>query len=57
MKNETRPLIEVDQRGRISLKKYATADIYLLDVEDDGTLILTPASVVVRPSSQDAAKI
>lgn len=36
-------LIELDDRKRVSLGKYATGTRYLLTTEPDGTLILTPA--------------
>lgn len=55
MKNETRPLVEVDQRGRISVRKWADATLYLLDKEPDGTIVLTPATVVPATAKGAAA--
>jgi hypothetical protein len=39
-------LLEVDSRRRISLGALATSDRYLVEVEDDGTIVLTPAVVM-----------
>jgi hypothetical protein len=41
-----RSLLEVDSRRRISLGSLAEHDRYLVDVEADGTIILTPAVVM-----------
>ena len=41
-----RSLLEVDSRRRISLGALATHDRYLVDVEHDGTIVLTPAVVI-----------
>jgi hypothetical protein len=43
-------LLEVDARGRISIGSVATHDRYLVMVEDDGTIVLTPA--VVMPAAE-----
>ena len=43
-------LLEVDARKRISLGSIAKHDRYLAHVEDDGTIVLTPA--VVTPLTQ-----
>lgn len=42
-------VLELDSRGRISLGKLAQHDLYMAEVEDDGTIILTPAVVMPRP--------
>jgi hypothetical protein len=39
-------LLEVDSRKRISLGSLAQHDRYLADVEEDGTIVLTPAVVM-----------
>jgi hypothetical protein len=44
--NEGQSLLEVDSRRRISLGPLAKHDRYLVVVEDDGTIILTPAVVM-----------
>ena len=46
MDYETQSLLEVDSRRRISLGSLATHDRYLVDVEEDGTIVLTPAVVM-----------
>jgi len=38
--------LEVDARRRISLGALAEYDRYLADVEEDGTIVLTPAVVM-----------
>lgn len=43
---EQRSLLEVDSRRRISLGPLAGHDRYLVDVEDDGVIVLTPAVVM-----------
>jgi hypothetical protein len=43
---ERKSLLEVDARRRISLGPLATHDLYLVEVEDDGTIVLTPAVVL-----------
>lgn len=43
-KSET--LLELDSRRRVSLGTIAKHDRYLANVEDDGTIILTPAVVM-----------
>jgi len=44
--DERQNLLEVDSRRRISLGPLATHDRYLVAVEDDGTIVLTPAVVM-----------
>ena len=39
-------VLEVDSRRRISLGSLAEHDRYLVDVEQDGTIVLTPAVVM-----------
>jgi hypothetical protein len=39
-------LLEVDARQRVSLGRLATAQRYLAEVEDDGTIVLMPAVVM-----------
>jgi hypothetical protein len=39
-------LVELDSRRRVSLGKLAAHDRYLVRVESDGTIVLTPAQVV-----------
>lgn len=46
MRTEKTTLLEVDTRGRISIGSLATHDRYLVEVEDDGTIVLTPAVVM-----------
>jgi hypothetical protein len=46
MSVERRGLLELDSRRRISLGSLATHDRYLVDVEEDGTIVLTPAIVM-----------
>jgi hypothetical protein len=44
--SERRSLLELDSRRRISLGSLATHDRYLVEVEEDGTIVLTPAVVM-----------
>jgi hypothetical protein len=46
MGTDRKSLLEVDTRRRISLGPLATHDLYLVEVEDDGTIVLTPAVVM-----------
>lgn len=39
-------VLEVDSRRRISLGPLAEHDRYLVEVEEDGTIVLTPAVVI-----------
>ena len=39
-------LIELDSRSRASLKQIAKHERYLVEVEGDGTIVLTPAVVM-----------
>jgi hypothetical protein len=41
-----RGLLELDSRRRVSLGALATYDRYFVEVEDDGTIVLTPAVVM-----------
>jgi hypothetical protein len=43
---EHRSLLEVDSRRRISLGSLAEHDRYLVEVEEDGVIVLTPAVVM-----------
>jgi hypothetical protein len=43
---ERRGLLELDSRRRVSLGSLATHDRYLVEVEEDGTIVLTPAVVM-----------
>ena len=43
---ERRSVLEVDSRRRISLGTLAEHDRYLVEVEEDGTIVLTPAVVM-----------
>ena len=43
---ERQSVLEVDSRRRISLGTLAEHDRYLVDVEEDGTIVLTPAVVM-----------
>lgn len=43
---EQRSLLEVDSRRRISLGSLAEHDRYLVEVEADGVIVLTPAVVM-----------
>jgi hypothetical protein len=45
-KEGTKSLLEVDARRRVSLGLLAEHDRYLVEVEDDGTIVLTPAVVM-----------
>jgi hypothetical protein len=44
--SERQSLLEVDSRRRISLGALAEHDRYLVEVEADGTIVLTPAIVM-----------
>lgn len=46
MDEERKALLELDSRRRISLGSLATHDRYLVEVEEDGTIVLTPAVVM-----------
>lgn len=46
MAQEKQIVVEVDSRKRISLGALAKYDRYLVDVEEDGTIVLTPAVVL-----------
>jgi hypothetical protein len=51
MSNERSPsLLEVDARRRVSLGALAEHDRYLASLEEDGTIVLTPA--VVMPAAE-----
>lgn len=43
---EHRSLLELDSRRRISLGSLAEHDRYLVEVEEDGVIVLTPAVVM-----------
>ena len=43
---QVQSMLEVDSRRRISLGPLAEHDRYLVDVEEDGTIVLTPAVVM-----------
>lgn len=45
-------LLELDARRRISLGALATYDRYLVEVQDDGTIVLTPAVVIPASTSE-----
>jgi hypothetical protein len=47
-----RSLLELDSRRRISLGQLATHDRYLVEVEEDGTIVLTPAVVMSAAEAQ-----
>lgn len=49
-------LIELDARGRASLKSLATHERYLVSVEDDGTIVMTPAVVMSEAESRLLAR-
>jgi hypothetical protein len=44
--NDRQSVLEVDSRRRISLGPLAAHDRYLVEVEEDGTIVLTPAVVM-----------
>jgi hypothetical protein len=46
MSQDNRKLLELDGRRRISLGALATHNYYLIDVQDDGVIVLTPANVI-----------
>lgn len=46
MQEVRKSVLEVDSRRRISLGPLAEHDRYLVDVEEDGTIVLTPAVVM-----------
>jgi hypothetical protein len=46
MEADKQSVLEVDSRRRISLGALAEHDRYLVDVEEDGTIVLTPAVVM-----------
>lgn len=41
-------LLELDSRRRLSLGSIARHSRYLAEVEDDGTIVLTPAVVITE---------
>jgi hypothetical protein len=43
---DRRDLLELDSRRRISLGSLATYERYFAEVEEDGTIVLTPAVVM-----------
>ncbi len=45
-------LIEVDARKRLSLGSLANYDRYLANVEEDGTIVLTPAVVLTAAEAR-----
>jgi hypothetical protein len=47
-----REMRELDSRRRISLGSLATHDRYLVNVEEDGTIVLTPAIVMPAVEAQ-----
>lgn len=49
-------MIELDSRRRASLKQIAQHERYLVDVEDDGTIVLTPAVVMSAVEAQLMAR-
>jgi hypothetical protein len=48
-------LLEVDSRRRISLGSLAKHDRYLVEVSEDGVIVLTPA--IVMPATEAAARM
>jgi hypothetical protein len=46
MSDDEPDVVEVDARRRISLGRRATHSRYIITVEDDGVIVLTPAVVV-----------
>jgi hypothetical protein len=46
MDDTRQSMLEVDSRRRISLGPLAVHDRYLVEVEEDGTIVLTPAVVM-----------
>jgi len=53
MVDETKQsVLEVDSRRRISLGPLAEHDRYLVEVEEDGTIVLTPAVVMSVAQAQ-----
>ncbi len=47
-----RTLLTLDSRKRISLGPLAKHDKYLVVIEDDGTIILTPAVVMTEAEAR-----
>jgi hypothetical protein len=49
---QKRHLITMDSRGRVSLAKLARPEdsIFIVTIEDDGVIVLTPATVVPKES-------
>ncbi len=60
---DRRDLLELDSRRRISLGSLATYERYFVEVEGDGTIVLTPAVVMsaaearLRAASDTEARI
>ena len=52
----TTMLLEVDTRRRISLGALATADRYLVDVDEDGIITLSPAVVMTEMEARLMAR-
>jgi hypothetical protein len=52
MDDSGQTLLEVDSRRRISFGSLATHSRYLASVEDDGTIILTPAVVMTAAEAR-----
>lgn len=51
--NQPSRLIQVDSRGRVSLQKFTEAEYFTITVEEDGTIVLTPAIVVPLPTAKE----
>jgi hypothetical protein len=51
-RNPTGTLLELDSRRRLSLGQIAKHDRYLAEIEQDGTIVLTPAVVMTEAEAR-----
>jgi hypothetical protein len=49
-----RKYIQADTRGRVYLGSDEAGEIFIMDIENDGVITLTPAVVVPRPAYEPA---
>jgi hypothetical protein len=52
MNHEAGTLLELDTRRRLSLGRLAQHDRYIATVEEDGTIVLTPAVVMTEAEAR-----
>lgn len=51
-RKEMGALLELDSRRRLSLGQIAKHDRYLAEIEEDGTIVLTPAVVMTEAEAR-----